>query len=104
MTYTDPLASTVYTQNTAFLSHRVHHPYHVPLQQVFQLAPQRTELPGLDLYQLTAAQNVNQVTIHNLFYYLDMMKAMRQSIRLCRFEEWRGETLRRLAASEQDGS
>ena len=51
--------------------------------------------------EMTAA---TLMTVHNLFYYLDMMKAMRQSIRLCRFEEWRGETLRRLAASEQDGS
>ena len=44
------------------------------------------------------------MSIHNLFFYLDMMRAMRQSIRLCRFEEWRGETLRRLAAADQDGS
>jgi queuine tRNA-ribosyltransferase len=51
--------------------------------------------------EMTAA---TLMTVHNLFYYLDMMRAMRQSIRLCRFEEWRGETLRRLAASEQDGS
>lgn len=51
--------------------------------------------------EMTAA---TLMTVHNLFYYLDMMKAMRQSIRLCRFEEWRGETLRRLAAPEQDGS
>ena len=29
---------------------------------------------------------------------------MRQSIRLCRFESWRGETLRRLEAGDQDGS
>ena len=51
--------------------------------------------------EMTAA---TLMTIHNLFYYLDMMGAMRQSIRLCRFEEWRGETLRRLAAADQDGS
>jgi len=38
------------------------------------------------------------LTVHNLFYYLDMMRAMRQSIRLCRFEEFRAETLRGLAA------
>ncbi len=43
------------------------------------------------------------MTIHNLFYYLDMMGAMRQSILLGRFESWRGETLRRLEAAE-DGS
>ena len=41
-------------------------------------------------------------SVHNLFRYVDMMKAMRQSIRLCRFAEWRGETLRRLADG-QDG-
>jgi queuine tRNA-ribosyltransferase len=41
-------------------------------------------------------------TLHNLFYYLDMMRSMRQSIRLCRFAKWRGETLRRLAEG-QDG-
>jgi hypothetical protein len=29
---------------------------------------------------------------------------MRQSIRLCRFEEWREKTLRRLEATEEDGS
>ena len=43
------------------------------------------------------------MTVHNLFYYLDMMRAMRQSIRLCRFEEWRGETLRRLADRNRTG-
>jgi queuine tRNA-ribosyltransferase len=42
------------------------------------------------------------MSVHNLFYYLDMMKGLRQSIRLCRFEEYRRETLRRLAATEQD--
>jgi queuine/archaeosine tRNA-ribosyltransferase len=44
------------------------------------------------------------LTIHNLFHYLDMMSAMRQSILLGRFEEWRGETLRRLETVDQDGS
>jgi queuine tRNA-ribosyltransferase len=44
------------------------------------------------------------LTIHNLFYYLDMMGAMRQSIFLGRFESWRGETLRRLETADQDGS
>ena len=43
------------------------------------------------------------MSVHNLFFYLDMMRAIRQSIRLCRFEEWRGDTLRRLADG-QDGS
>jgi queuine tRNA-ribosyltransferase len=43
-------------------------------------------------------------SVHNLFHYLDMMRAMRQSIRLCRFEEWREMTLRRLGATEEDGS
>jgi queuine tRNA-ribosyltransferase len=51
--------------------------------------------------EMTAA---TLMTVHNLFYYLDIMRAMRQSLRLCRFEEWRGETLRRLAATDQDGS
>jgi queuine tRNA-ribosyltransferase len=44
------------------------------------------------------------MTLHNLFFYLDMMRTMRQSIRLCRFEEWRRETLRRLADAEESGS
>ena len=44
------------------------------------------------------------MSVHNLFFYLDMMEGLRQSIRLCRFEEYRGETLRRLAATEQDAS
>ena len=44
------------------------------------------------------------MTVHNLFYYLAIIRAIRQSIRLCRFEEWRGATLRSLAAAEQDGS
>ena len=51
--------------------------------------------------EMTAA---TLMTVHNLFHYLDIMRAMRQSIRLCRFEEWRGATLRRLAAADQDGS
>ena len=36
-------------------------------------------------------------TIHNLSFYLDTMKALRQSIRLGRFGEFRGEILRSLA-------
>ena len=44
------------------------------------------------------------MTLHNLFFYLDIMEGLRQSIRLCRFEEYRRSTLRRLAATEQDGS
>jgi queuine tRNA-ribosyltransferase len=51
--------------------------------------------------EMTAA---SLTTVHNLFFYLDTMGAMRQSIRLCRFEEYRRETLRSLAATEQDGS
>ncbi len=51
--------------------------------------------------EMTAA---TLMTLHNLFVYLDIMRAMRQSIRLCRFEEFRRETLRRLAAAEADGS
>jgi len=44
------------------------------------------------------------MTVHNLFFYLDIMEGLRQSIRLCRFEEHRRETLRRLAATEREGS
>jgi queuine tRNA-ribosyltransferase len=51
--------------------------------------------------EMTAA---SLMTTHNLFFYLDTMGAIRQSIRLCRFEEYRRETLRCLAAGEQDGS
>ena len=51
--------------------------------------------------EMTAA---TLMTIHNLFHYLDMMGAMRQSILLGRFESWRGETLRRLETADQDGS
>jgi queuine tRNA-ribosyltransferase len=35
------------------------------------------------------------MTIHNLAFYLDTLRVIRQSIRLGRFEEFRGETLRR---------
>jgi queuine tRNA-ribosyltransferase len=35
-------------------------------------------------------------TLHNLWFYLDTMRAMRQSIRLCRFQEFRVEALRML--------
>jgi queuine tRNA-ribosyltransferase len=51
--------------------------------------------------EMTAA---TLMSLHNLFYYLDMMEELRQSIRLCHFESWRGETLRRLEAADQDGS
>ena len=44
------------------------------------------------------------MSLHNLFFYLDIMGGIRQSLRLCRFEEFRRDTLRRLAAPEQDGS
>jgi queuine tRNA-ribosyltransferase len=43
------------------------------------------------------------ISIHNLSFYVDMMRKLRQSIRLCRFEEWRDKTLRRLAEGH-DGS
>jgi queuine tRNA-ribosyltransferase len=43
------------------------------------------------------------MTVHNLFVYLDMMRSMRQSIRLCRFEEFRAAALGALAAAEGDG-
>jgi len=51
--------------------------------------------------EMTAA---TLMSLHNLFFYLDMMEGLRQSIRLCRFESWRGETLRHLEAADQDGS
>lgn len=38
------------------------------------------------------------LTIHNLAYYLDTLRGIRQSILLGRFEEYRQETLRALAA------
>ncbi len=37
-------------------------------------------------------------TLHNLWFYLDTMKAIRQSIRLCRFQEFRAEALHMLLA------
>ncbi len=43
------------------------------------------------------------MSIHNLSFYVDMMRAMRQSIRLFRFEEWRKDALR-LLDEGQDGS
>ena len=45
-------------------------------------------------------------TLHNLFFYLDMMGRMRQHICLGRFEEWRRETLTTLRgpAAEEDAS
>jgi queuine tRNA-ribosyltransferase len=33
------------------------------------------------------------LTLHNLFHYLDTLKAIGQSIRLCRFQEFRAQTL-----------
>jgi queuine tRNA-ribosyltransferase len=42
------------------------------------------------------------LTVHNLFFYLDIMEGIRQSIRLGRFEEYRRQTLRRLAAGNED--
>ncbi len=51
--------------------------------------------------EMTAA---TLMTLHNLFFYLDIMEGIRQSIRLCRFEAYRRDTLRCLAATEQDGS
>jgi queuine tRNA-ribosyltransferase len=51
--------------------------------------------------EITAA---TLMTVHNLFVYLDIMRSMRQSIRLCRFEEFRRESLRVLTATEADGS
>ncbi len=56
------------------------------------------------LHQANEMTAAALMSLHNLFFYLDMMGAMRQSIRLCRFESWRGKTLRRLEAADQDGS
>jgi queuine tRNA-ribosyltransferase len=42
-------------------------------------------------------------SVHNLFFYVDMMRKLRQSIRLCRFEGWRKDTLRHLSEG-QNGS
>ncbi len=50
--------------------------------------------------EMTAA---SLMSIHNLFFYVDMMRAMRQSIRSFRFEAWRREALR-LLADGRDGS
>ena len=55
------------------------------------------------LHQANEISAATLMTIHNLFHYLDMMGAMRQSILLGRFESWRAETLRRLE-TDQDGS
>jgi queuine tRNA-ribosyltransferase len=40
-------------------------------------------------------------TLHNLWFYLDTMRALRQSIRLCRFQEYRAEALRVLAGAPE---
>jgi queuine tRNA-ribosyltransferase len=56
------------------------------------------------LHQANEMTAATLMSVHNLFFYLDMMGSMRQSIRLCRFEEWRGATLRRLADTEESGS
>ena len=47
--------------------------------------------------EMTAA---TLMTIHNLSFYLDTLRTMRQSIRLGRFEEFRAEMLAALAAAE----
>jgi len=47
--------------------------------------------------EMTAA---TLMTIHNLFYYLDTLRKMRQSILLRRFEEFRGEMLRTLSTAD----
>ena len=49
------------------------------------------------LHQANEMSAATLASIHNLFFYVDTMRAMRQSIRLCRFEEWREDALRRLA-------
>jgi queuine/archaeosine tRNA-ribosyltransferase len=42
------------------------------------------------------------MTVHNLFFYLDTLRNMRQSIVLGRFEEFRRQTLRALSAEDVD--
>jgi queuine tRNA-ribosyltransferase len=42
------------------------------------------------------------LTLHNLFYYLDTLRRMRQSILLDRFEAFRAETLRALDTDRLD--
>jgi queuine tRNA-ribosyltransferase len=49
--------------------------------------------------EITAA---TLMTVHNLFFYLDTLRGMRQSIRLCRFEEFRSDTLRALSGEVED--
>jgi queuine tRNA-ribosyltransferase len=44
------------------------------------------------------------MTIHNLFFYLDTLRRIGQSIRLCRFEEFRSDILRALSGTEEDRS
>jgi queuine tRNA-ribosyltransferase len=56
------------------------------------------------LHQSGEMTGATLMTLHNLFFYLDIMEGLRQSIRLCRFEDYRRSTLRSLAATEQDGS
>jgi queuine tRNA-ribosyltransferase len=51
--------------------------------------------------EMTAA---TLLTIHNLFYYLDTLKRMRQSILSGRFEEFRLGALRTLQASAGEGA
>jgi len=46
--------------------------------------------------EITAA---TLMTVHNLFFYLDTLRNLRQSILLGRFEEYRGEMLRALSAA-----
>jgi tRNA-guanine family transglycosylase len=42
------------------------------------------------------------LTLHNLSFYLDTLRRVRQNILLGRFEEFRSEVLRVLAASEAE--
>jgi queuine tRNA-ribosyltransferase len=51
--------------------------------------------------EMTAA---TLMSIHNLAHYLDTMKRIRQSIRSGRFEEFRQETVRTLAAGAGEGA
>ena len=50
--------------------------------------------------EITAA---TLMTLHNLAFYLDTLRQVRQSIFLGQFEEFRGEMLRTLAVSAAEG-
>src|SRR5438552_1777785 len=54
------------------------------------------------LHQAKEISAATLMTIHNLAFYLDTLRGIRQSIRLGRFAQFKAETLRRLAAAPGD--